>query len=545
VTAEAGDGWVRLSWGDVSERGLDPVINENDFEGYRIYRATDPEFRDPRIIVTGTGSNTIGNGRPIAQFDLVNERRGYSEQTSEGVAYYLGSDSGVRHTWTDSTVTNGQEYYYAVCAYDYGPKASPGTFAGADSIVFYPSENSIAVSKTLRGGFVPPKNVAAVRPGPKVLGYTPAATEGVTRISGDGFGTVAVEVVNSDLVPDDHLFAIRFLTPHPDSLHARAYILRDSTKHETIFATGRDLIGEGSGPTGQGLFPVISTLRTVEIDSTRSGWTPESDTDARFDVLYQSGQFLLPINLIRPGFPDDLEIVFADTVQDTTVAGFGSEQASKPVNFKVIAQTDQGDRKMKIRFYDIDPDGIHNPGQRPNGLLDLPGEYIEYLTASNQAPNVLLPTWWFMLADTVHSALGAGDTFRLYLKKPFSADEEFVFRTRGQRVADPAAAGEKFEPYVVPNPYVGAASFEPERFAVSGRGERRIEFRGLPRDCVTRVYTVRGDLVQTLRHGGSNDGFLAWNLRTKDNLDLAPGLYIYHVDGGSLGTRIGKFGVVK
>jgi hypothetical protein len=150
-----------------------------------------------------------------------------------------------------------------------------------------------------------------------------------------------------------------------------------------------------------------------------------------------------------------------------------------------------------------------------------------------------------MLADTVHSALGAGDTFRLYLKRPFSADDEFVFRTRGQRVADPAAAGEKFEPYVVPNPYVGAASFEPERFAVSGRGERRIEFRGIPRDCLIRIYTVRGDLVQTLRHGGSNDGYVAWNLRTKDNLDLAPGLYIYHVDGGALGTRIGKFGVVK
>jgi hypothetical protein len=41
------------------------------------------------------------------------------------------------------------------------------------------------------------------------------------------------------------------------------------------------------------------------------------------------------------------------------------------------------------------------------------------------------------------------------------------------------------------------------------------------------------------------EGFVAWNLRTRDNLDLAPGLYLFHVDGGDLGTNIGKFAVVK
>ena len=49
---------------------------------------------------------------------------GYSTQTVEGVAYYLGNDTGITHTWTDTTVTNGQEYYYAVCAYDYGSTTS-------------------------------------------------------------------------------------------------------------------------------------------------------------------------------------------------------------------------------------------------------------------------------------------------------------------------------------------------------------------------------------------------------------------------------------
>jgi len=97
----------------------------------------------------------------------------------------------------------------------------------------------------------------------------------------------------------------------------------------------------------------------------------------------------------------------------------------------------------------------------------------------------------------------------------------------------------------VPNPYVGSASFEPERYAVSGRGERRIEFRALPQNCTIRIYTVRGELVQTLQHDGGAGGYVAWDLRTKDNLDVAPGLYLFHVDADKLGHKIGKFAIIK
>ena len=86
VTVEAGDGYVRLSWNDVPERAADPVTGEFDFEGYRVYRSTDPEFRDPRVVSTGTGSGPLGNGRPVAQFDLENGRRGFSDITVEGRA---------------------------------------------------------------------------------------------------------------------------------------------------------------------------------------------------------------------------------------------------------------------------------------------------------------------------------------------------------------------------------------------------------------------------------------------------------------------------
>jgi hypothetical protein len=38
---------------------------------------------------------------------------------------------------------------------------------------------------------------------------------------------------------------------------------------------------------------------------------------------------------------------------------------------------------------------------------------------------------------------------------------------------------------------------------------------------------------------------VAWNLRTRDNLDLAPGLYIFHVEAPGVDEFTGKFAVVK
>lgn len=238
--AEAGDHYVRLSWTDASERAADPVTGEFDFEGYRIYRSTDPDFLDPKVVTTGTGSGPLGNGKPIAQFDLVNGRSGFSTQQVEGVSYYLGDDNGLTHTWTDTTVTNGQQYYYAICAYDHG----------SDSLGFYPSENAISVSRRLRGGIILPVNVVSVRPEPRVLGYVSAATDTVQHAAGRGTGTVKVQVLTSADVPENHLFAIRFETSSPDSVRATSYSLVDSTAHRVLFRSGIDFDGLGRGPVG-------------------------------------------------------------------------------------------------------------------------------------------------------------------------------------------------------------------------------------------------------------------------------------------------------
>ncbi len=526
--AESGDGWVRLSWDDLAERGIDPVSLEADFEGYRIYRSTDPEFRDPRVIISGRGTGPIGNGKPVAQFDLIDGIKGYSKLNTEGISYYFGNETGLTHTWTDTTVTNGQQYYYAVCAYDFG----------SDSLGFFPSENAITVSRTTRGGTILPSNVVEVRPEPKIMGYMEAAASDGVQIAGGGVGTVRVEIVNAAEVPDNHIFHLDFRTPSADSVRAAFYDLTDSTADSTIFTGGYDLDGKGIGQTGVGLLPIVWTPKTISMDSALSGFAEGSETNINLSWDYQD--LSLPINRRRAGFPNDLRITFSDVNLDTSLGGIGTP--ARPSKFKIEALTDSVPYQLNFKFYDPNRDGN----------LTTPSEYIEIENYVPETGTQIRPTWLVRM-DT--AGLGStpvvlpapGDVYYLRLKYPLRDGDRFQFTTTAEFI-DTRLADDQFDdskPYVVPNPYIGSASFEPERFAISGRGERRIEFRNLPQKATIRIYTVRGELVQTLTHDGSNSSFVAWNLRTRDNLDVAPGLYIFHVDGGKYGEKIGKFAVIK
>ena len=49
----------------------------------------------------------------------------------------------------------------------------------------------------------------------------------------------------------------------------------------------------------------------------------------------------------------------------------------------------------------------------------------------------------------------------------------------------------------------------------------------------------------TLNHDGNiYDGSVSWNLRTKENMDIAYGVYLYVVES-SLGMKKGKIAIIK
>ena len=74
----------RLYWDDLAEKSDDPITGE-DFEGYRIYRSTDPGWNDMTPITDGYGSVTYR--KPVAQFDLDNEYQGFRTVPLKGVCF--------------------------------------------------------------------------------------------------------------------------------------------------------------------------------------------------------------------------------------------------------------------------------------------------------------------------------------------------------------------------------------------------------------------------------------------------------------------------
>jgi hypothetical protein len=98
---------------------------------------------------------------------------------------------------------------------------------------------------------------------------------------------------------------------------------------------------------------------------------------------------------------------------------------------------------------------------------------------------------------------------------------------------------------VVPNPYVGGASWDLIPSDIDPTGTK-LGFFGLPKAKSTlRIFTLSGDLVRELEHDGSDgNGTIWWNLVTRNGQDVVSGVYLYSVESDQ-GTYVGKFVIIR
>jgi hypothetical protein len=137
-----------------------------------------------------------------------------------------------------------------------------------------------------------------------------------------------------------------------------------------------------------------------------------------------------------------------------------------------------------------------------------------------------------------------GDVYVAKTTKPFSAGDEFTFTTTASKF-DAAKAGNALDRiYVVPNPYVAYSSLEQPGPTALKRGEPKLQFRNLPPQCTIRIYTMIGELVDTIV---KNDGtsYADWRLLSYEGQRLAYGVYLYHVEVPGVGEKIGRFALIK
>jgi hypothetical protein len=138
-----------------------------------------------------------------------------------------------------------------------------------------------------------------------------------------------------------------------------------------------------------------------------------------------------------------------------------------------------------------------------------------------------------------------GDVLNIYTKKEFSSIDSHIYETSAGKEDAEKVINNLESVAVVPNPYVATAIWEQKPYLQSGRGERKIYFINLPSVCTIRIYTMAGELVKKLEHNESFfNGAEPWDLLNLDNLEVAYGIYIYHIETDNAET-IGKFAVIK
>ncbi|MFH1196244.1 MAG: hypothetical protein V1720_11055 [bacterium] len=539
LKAIAGDNKVTLYWDEIAESSFDRYIDNiggigEDFEGYKIYRSTDAAFQDIEDITTGYGVPKFKTA--LAIFDLADGIEGFDPLGIEGAHFYMGTDSGLQHTFVDTTAKNGFTYYYALTSFDFG-------YIGGNII---PSECPIRISLKSDGSAKLGQNVVRITPDAPAAGYNAPSLGEIKRVEGTTTGTIAYNILDIDLIKDGHVYYVTFedtlkaasSSSEKDTLTTKNFTLTDSTEARVLIEKSTRLSASVEQPIIDGFQLVLLNEERVQINEELSGWSDETLPAFVFEKFVVG-------NVEGEERPNDYEITFGDVGMATsTEVKIGTNTLpSKQVNFKVRNKSTNND--IDFAFLERDLTGGDGVFSAKGTSLDR----IIFMENNNQGEKVY--TWWFYLPNKADEAPGYrlltnGDVATIVLRKPFLKEDKFRFVAQKGYIDGEAAKLELDRIKVVPNPYVASAKWEPKNPFVSGRGPRSIHFTHLPAECTIRIFTVNGELVKTINHSNAlNDGSAEWNLLTDENLSIAYGVYIYHVDAPGIGEITGKFAVIK
>jgi hypothetical protein len=544
LTVVPGDNKVTLYWDDLAENTFDTYIDRiggigADFEGYRIYRATDPAFQDALNITDAYGSLVFKT--PIAQFDKIDGIVGLDSVGLDGAHFNLGTDSGLRHSFIDSTVQNGFTYYYAITSYDFG-------YPGGEII---PTECPIRISVQSDGSVKLGPNVAKVTPEAPAAGYVPATLGNIELVEGTTTGEIFYDVVDPKQIKDGHVYHVFFEDTlklgdpgKSDTLTTKNFTLWDSTANEYVVDRSTHVFDDTyEQPLTDGFRLRLQNETYVRINSTKSGWITDPDI-----APFTFQKFIWTGGIKGEERPNDYSLIFGEVGTDTsnTFSIGSSTFPGMPVNFKIYNRSTQ--KYIDFGFIDLDvtygePGMLTAKGARKDRIIFL----------EPNAQDSLVYTWWFFLSAEPDTNLGqrfpaAGDTAQIILRKPFLSSDLFRFKAEAEKINLAGAKTDMDKIKVVPNPYVASARWEPFNPFNTGRGPRSIHFINLPSKCTIRIFTINGELVDTIEHDGQNSpeaGTAYWDMLTKDNLSISYGVYLYHVSAPNVGEKVGKFAVIK
>jgi len=514
------DGKVTLYWDKVAEETQDILTKEKDFEGYKIYKAyfdRDLDYVDwGQEIYSITETGTVGDiiaYEPVFQCDINNEYEGLDPFQSW---FYLGNNSGIVHSWTDTDVTNGVRYRYCITAYDH-PYL----------------ERLFNSNETSKGNSSKDLNVVDVIPGVRPGGYVPARIDTVfERVSGLGNGVLQLEVLD-----DSEVLGHNYTLSFSDSTGSLEYSVFNENEQDYKIFRQTNVTDESSGddpepyPFFDGVGLKIINYDQPELLEEETGWTTLAGTD--------TSDYAIDFAAIT-AIAADYEIRFMGENSDTNAVGtmifpFQVWKVSEipPVQVDLLYTPPTGDYPSggQIRLWEY-----LTPGSSVR-------TFTWVFSVTWEPDTVVVGTDTTIVTDWgVGNAPAVGDIYTFKTKKPFSND---VFKFKTYKATSKTVSEDELEDIkVVPNPYI--VSSKTELYTGNSQWDLHdVRFTHLPPKCTINIFTLTGDLIREIQHDNPTYGEAHWDLLTEENLEISYGVYIYVVKTPEGKTKIGKLAVVK
>ena len=441
----------------------------------------------------------------------------------------LGEDAGIKTFYTDTGLTNGLEYTYAVTSYDTGnpkaalvsmessqietmvhvvPRAQPAGYREPTADIEWQGQGSVTVEPTV----LAPNKVTGHQY--KMVWYGAKQTGPTAYITGPGYEPPAYEIVNT------------------------------TTNQTVVEKQFFDWYDPGHGEAAEVLSPMFDGIVLKITGVNVSYGTP--DENSILEVKLTAGSVTdWSVDIQSPGFgentwpnvwwstyyrPHTYSITFVD---DTHVK---------------VMDEDTGE---EIQFNDQRADGY--------AILTGAGWLDEYVRADTPDFFRIYIRGGYVYIRDPNQEISAGDVFTVEMggvSAPRDGDE-FLLTTKEETADAENIEADLGKIRVVPNPYFVTNK------AVTSEGTDKVFFTHLPPRCTIRIYTLAGELVRTIEHistepyspddrssQGNKGGTASFELLNRYNQALASGVYIFHVEARDesdavVGNKIGRFAIIR
>ena len=548
---------ILLDWGwdDESIQATEGAGSAGfEFEGYNLYQLPSAEA-------------TLSQGVRVATFDIENGVTtilGIALDEESGVVLdvplQVGIDFGVKRNTAitedhirSGPLVNGQRYYFAVTAYN------RATDEGAATTTLESTpQNLICVPQE------PPPGTRYLSKPDSVI--TPEHTAGISE------GEVEIVVVNP-IFTTGHNYQVRF---GADEEGHTVWNLIDETDGGQILLADQFEIGPGDERAAIYLPDHGFELMVLGPPLALSGWEWEG-SERWLTGINWGGSALGGGADVGPNFfgsslgGADLNTVEIRFSRTSTQKGYRYLRGGDPnygfqdfvdVPFTAWEVDSDPPRQVNIGF-------VENSGSTSeNGTWDLASEDPdrglggrEYLfifdSNYSDTPLAQYGEGKSILADAVtfdiHAALWVtlrsgdhemdmledGQILRLIPYRVNGPDDVFSFLVPGQEESAEFLEADIEKINVFPNPYLGVNAAETSRYS------HFVTFSHLPPKANIRIFDMSGTLVRTIEKDDPSQ-FTRWDLQNQNQLPVASGMYIAHIDLPDHGkSRILKLAIIQ